>query len=128
MTYRSLTSAEARAKVGARVRVAVRVIDSSAVEVVWGRSGSRPPWVDWVAKAEDEARVIGDALAGHLYGWCGRDTHLDVRVSQAQAALNLRAGGSGEPVMPQRPTGTVLPVVAIVQMVAGVLGVPLEAR
>jgi hypothetical protein len=30
--------------------------------------------------------------------------------------------------MPQRPTGTVLPVVAIVRMVAGVLGVDLEAR
>jgi hypothetical protein len=78
--------------------------------------------------ADDDARVIGEALAGYLYGWCGRDAHLDARVSQAQAALNLGAGGDGEPVMPQRPTGTVLPLVAIVQMVAGVLGVALEAR
>jgi hypothetical protein len=30
--------------------------------------------------------------------------------------------------MPQRPTGTVLAVVAIVQMVAEVLGVDVEAR
>lgn len=78
--------------------------------------------------ADGDARVIGEALAGYLYGWCGRDAHLDERVSQAQAALNLGAGGDGDHVMPQRPTGTVLPVVAIVQMVAGVLGVDVEAR
>jgi hypothetical protein len=78
--------------------------------------------------ADGDARVIGEALAGYLYGWCGRDAQLDEQVSQAQMALNLGAGGDGEPVMPQRPTGTVLPVVAIVQMVAGVLGVALEAR
>jgi hypothetical protein len=78
--------------------------------------------------ADGDARVIGEALAGYLYGWCGRDAQLDERVGQAQAALNLGAGGDGEPVLPQRPTGTVLPVVAIVQMLAGVLGVDLEAR
>ena len=78
--------------------------------------------------ADGDARVIGEALAGYLYGWCGRDAHLDERVSQAQAALNLGAGGDGDHVMPQRPTGTVLPVVAIVQMVVGVVGVELEAR
>jgi hypothetical protein len=77
--------------------------------------------------ADEDARVVGEALAGYLYGWCGRDAHLDARVSQAQAALNLGAGGDDEPIMPQRPTGTVLPVVAIIQMVAGVLGVDLEA-
>jgi hypothetical protein len=78
--------------------------------------------------ADRDARVIGEALAGYLYGWCGRDADLDERVSQAQAVLNRGAGGAGDHVMPQRPTGTVLPVVAIVQMVAGVLGVALEAR
>ena len=76
--------------------------------------------------ADGDARVIGEALAGYLYGWCGRDAHLDERVCQAQAALNRGAGGGGEPILPQRPTGTVLPVVAIVRMVAGVLGVDLE--
>jgi hypothetical protein len=78
--------------------------------------------------ADEDARVIGEALAGYLYGWCGRDAQLDERVGQAQATLNLGAGGDGELVMPQRPPGTVLPVVAIVQMLAGVLGVDLEAR
>jgi hypothetical protein len=78
--------------------------------------------------ADGDARVIGEALAGYLYGWCGRDAHLDEPVSRAQAALNLGAGGDGKLIMPQRPTGTVLPVVAIVRMVAGVLGVDLEAR
>jgi hypothetical protein len=78
--------------------------------------------------ADGDARVIGEALAGDLYGWCGRDAHLDARVSQAQAALNLGAGGDGDDGMPQRPTGTMLPVVAIAQMVASVLGVDLEAR
>ncbi len=78
--------------------------------------------------ADEDARVIGEALAGYLYGWCGRDAHLEARVSQAQAVLNRGAGGAGDHVMPQRPTGTVLPVTAIAQMVAGVLGLELEAR
>jgi hypothetical protein len=77
--------------------------------------------------ADVDARVVGEALAGYLYGWCGRDAHLEERVSQAQAALNLGAGGNGDHVMSQRPSGTVLPVVAIVQMVAGVLGMDLAA-
>jgi hypothetical protein len=63
--------------------------------------------------ADGDARVMGEALAGYLYGWCGRDAHLDARVSQAQAVLNRGAGGAGDHVMPQRPTGTVLPVGAI---------------
>jgi hypothetical protein len=78
--------------------------------------------------ADGDARVIGEALAGYLYGWCGRDAHLDAPVSRAQAALNLGAGGDGKRIMPQRPTGTVLPVVAIVRMVAAVLGLEREAR
>jgi hypothetical protein len=78
--------------------------------------------------ADEDARVIGEALDGYLYGWCGRDADLDARVSHAQAALNLGAGGSGEPVMPQRPTGTVLPVGAIARMVAAALGMDHEAR
>jgi hypothetical protein len=78
--------------------------------------------------ADGDARVIGEALAGYLYGWCSRDADLEDRVSHAQAALNLGAGGDGDHVIPHRPTDTVLPVVAIVRMVAGVLGVDLEAR
>jgi hypothetical protein len=78
--------------------------------------------------ADGDARVMGDALAGSRYGWCGRDAHLAERVSQAQAALHRGAGGDGDHVMPPRPTGAVRPVVAIVQMVEGVLGVDLEAR
>ena len=48
--------------------------------------------------ADEDARVIGEALAGYLYGWRGRNADLEARVSHAQAALNLGAGGSGEPV------------------------------
>ena len=36
-----------------------------------------------VGMADEDAWVIGEALAGYLYGWCGRDAHLDERVSQA---------------------------------------------
>ena len=78
--------------------------------------------------ADGDARVMGEALAGDLYGWCGSDAPLEARVSQAQAVLNRGAGGAGDHVMPQRPTGAVLPVGAIAQMVAGVLGLGLEAR
>jgi hypothetical protein len=75
-----------------------------------------------------DARVIGEALAGYLYGWCSRDGLLDERIGRAQAALNLGAGGSGDCVMPQRPTGTALPVVAIARMVAEVLGLDLASH
>jgi hypothetical protein len=78
--------------------------------------------------ADMEARVMGEALAGYLYGWCSRDAHLDERVSHAQAALNLGAGGDGDHVMPQRPTGTALPVAAIAQMMAWVLRLDLQDR
>lgn len=43
--------------------------------------------------ADEDAGVIAEALAGYLYGWCGRDADLDARVDHAQAALNLAAGG-----------------------------------
>ena len=42
--------------------------------------------------------------------------------------LNLGAGGDDNYIMPQRPTGTVLPVGAIARMVAAALGVDHEAR
>jgi hypothetical protein len=75
MAPRSFTRAEARAKVGARVLTRItfggvpagavgtmtsadRVIDGYDVEVTWGLAGRRPPWVDWLTKAEYEARVI----------------------------------------------------------------------
>jgi|RhiMetdeSRZDD1v2_1073273.scaffolds.fasta_scaffold3425204_2 hypothetical protein len=78
--------------------------------------------------ADGDAQVIGEALAGYLYGWCSRDAHLDERISHAQTALNCGAGGSGDHVMLQRPTETALPVGAIALMVAGVLGLEVEAR
>jgi hypothetical protein len=71
--------------------------------------------------ADIEAHVMGEALAGYLYGWCSRDADLDERVSHAQAVLNRGAGGEGDYIMPQRPTGTALPMAAVAQMVAWVL-------
>jgi hypothetical protein len=75
-----LTSAEARATVGTRVRTRVafagvpqggigiiigadRVIDGDAVDVAWGGSGRRTPWVDWLTKAAYEARLMEKAIA-----------------------------------------------------------------
>jgi hypothetical protein len=75
MGQTAFTSAAAQAKVGTRVRARVacagvprgaigtiirvdQVLDGDALEVAWGRSGRRPPWIDWVTKAEDEARVV----------------------------------------------------------------------
>jgi hypothetical protein len=75
MGQTAFTRAEAQAKVGTRVRTRVAfagvpqgaigtitgadlVIDGYDVEVTWGRSGRRPPWVDWVTKAEYEARLV----------------------------------------------------------------------
>jgi hypothetical protein len=74
MAHRSLTSAEVRATVGTRVRTRIavaevpegvtgtmtsadRAIDGHDVEVAWGGTERRTPWVDWVTKAEDEARL-----------------------------------------------------------------------
>ena len=71
----AFTRAEARAKVGTRVRTRValagvprgatgtiirvdHVIDGYDVEVAWGKAGRRTPWVDWLTKAEYEARLI----------------------------------------------------------------------
>ena len=75
MGQTAFTRAEAQAKVGIRVRARVafagvpegaigtiirvdHVIDGYDVEVAWGRSGRRPPWIDWLTKAEYEARVV----------------------------------------------------------------------
>jgi hypothetical protein len=71
----TFTRAEARAKVGTRVRTRVafagvpqgaigtitgadRVIDGYDVEVAWGGVGRRTPWVDWVTKAEYETCLV----------------------------------------------------------------------
>ena len=78
--------------------------------------------------ADGHARVIGEALAGYLYGWCNRDAQLDERISHAQTALNRGAGGSGDYVIAQRPTGTALPVDAVALMVAEVLGLEIGIR
>ena len=75
MGQTAFTRAEAEAKVGTRVRTCVafagvpqgaigtiirvdHVIDGYDVEVAWGRSEGRPPWIDWVTKAEYEAHLM----------------------------------------------------------------------
>jgi hypothetical protein len=75
MARTSFTKAEAQAKVGRRVRTRVafaevpagalgtimrvdRVIDGYDVEVAWVWPGRPTPRVDWVTKAEYEARLI----------------------------------------------------------------------
>jgi hypothetical protein len=75
MAPTAFTRAEARAKVGMRVRARVafagvpqgaigtitsvdRVIDGYDLEVAWGGAGCRTPWVDWLTKAEYEARLV----------------------------------------------------------------------
>ena len=75
MGQTTFTRAEARAKVGTRVRTRIafagvpqgaigtitgadRVVDGYDVEVAWGGVGRRTPWVDWLTKAEYEARLV----------------------------------------------------------------------
>jgi hypothetical protein len=75
MAQTAFTRAQAQAKVGTRVRTRVafagvpegavgtiisadRVIDGYDVQVAWGGSGRRTPWVDWLTKEEYEARLI----------------------------------------------------------------------
>ena len=75
MAQTSFTKAEAQAKVGTRVRTRIafagvpqgatgtiigadRVIDGYDVEIAWGQSGRRTPWVDWWTREEYEACLI----------------------------------------------------------------------
>jgi hypothetical protein len=75
MAQTAFTRAQAQAKVGTRVRTRVafagvpegavgtiisadRVIDGYDVQVAWGGSGRRTPWVDWLTKEEYEVRLI----------------------------------------------------------------------
>jgi hypothetical protein len=75
MAQTFFTRAEAQAKVGTRVRARItyggvprgatgtviradRVIDGYDVEVAWVWLGCHTPWVDWLTKAEYEARLI----------------------------------------------------------------------
>jgi development and cellular proliferation protein Cullin-7 len=75
MAQTAFTRAQAQAKVGTRVRTRVafagvpegavgtiisadRVVDGYDVQVAWGGSGRRTPWVDWLTKGEYEARLI----------------------------------------------------------------------
>jgi hypothetical protein len=73
MPHLSFTRVEAQAKVGTRVRTRVagvprgaigtimrvdRVLDGYDVEVAWVWPGRRTPWVDWLTKAEYEARLV----------------------------------------------------------------------
>lgn len=78
--------------------------------------------------AEENARIIGEALAGYLYGWCSRDGQLDEQIRYAQTALNRGSGGLDDHVIPQRPIGSVLPVGAIALMVAGVVGLEITVH
>jgi hypothetical protein len=75
MVQTPFTRAEAQAKIGTQVRTHVafggvpqgavgtitgadQVLDGYDVAVEWGSSGRRPPWVDWVTKAEYETRLV----------------------------------------------------------------------
>jgi hypothetical protein len=44
-----------------------------------------------VGMADGDAWDIGEALAGDLHGWGGRNAQRDARVGQAQAVLNRGA-------------------------------------
>jgi hypothetical protein len=75
MPQTAFTKRGAQAKVGGRVRTRVafagvpagavgtitgadQVVDGYVVEVEWGQSGRRTPWVDWLTKAEYAARLM----------------------------------------------------------------------
>jgi hypothetical protein len=73
MGQTAFSRAEAQAKVGTRVRTRVagvprgaigtimrvdRVLDGYDVEVAWVWPGRHTPWVDWLTKAEYEARLV----------------------------------------------------------------------
>jgi hypothetical protein len=73
MAHVSFTRAEAQAKIGTQVLARVagvsegamgtmtsadRVIGGNNVEVTWGKSGRRTPWVERLTKAEGEARLV----------------------------------------------------------------------
>ena len=74
-----------------------------------------------------EATVIGEVLAGYLYGWGARDNTLEDMIGRAQAALNEAAGGAGNARVRWLPMGTPLTVSAIAHLLAWVLGLEVKA-
>ena len=68
-----------------------------------------------------EATVVGEAVAGYLYGWGLRDETLADRIDRAQAALHAASGGTGDARVRWLPMGSPLPVSAIAHLLAWVL-------
>jgi hypothetical protein len=68
-----------------------------------------------------EATVVGEAVAGYLYGWGPREESLAGRIDRAQAALHAAAGGAGDARVRWLPMGRQLPVSAITHLLAWVL-------
>jgi hypothetical protein len=68
-----------------------------------------------------DATVVGEALAGYLYGWGARDETVADMIDRAQAALNEAAGGAGHARVRWLPMGHQLTVSAIAHLLAWVL-------
>ena len=68
-----------------------------------------------------EATVVGEAVAGYLYGWHHREESLADRIDRAQAALHAAAGGAGDARVRWLPMGRPLPVSAIADLLTWVL-------
>jgi hypothetical protein len=68
-----------------------------------------------------EATVVGEAVAGYLYGWGLREESLADRIDRAQAALHAAAGGAGDARVRWLPMGRQLTVSAIADLLAWVL-------
>jgi hypothetical protein len=75
---------------------------------------------------ELDATIIGEALAGYLYGWSSRYGTPDDMIGHAQAALNIGAGGEGDHLLRFLPLEARVTVPAIAYMIAGVLVLDLE--
>jgi hypothetical protein len=62
MAHTAFPRTAAQAKVGKRVRtriaLAEQVLDGYDVEVAWGWSGRRTPWINWMTKAEYEVCLM----------------------------------------------------------------------
>ncbi len=78
--------------------------------------------------AARDATVIGEALAGYLYGWGPRDQILADLIDRAQTALNEAAGGAGHARVRWLPMGHQLTVSAIAHLLAWVLALECEAE
>jgi hypothetical protein len=73
-----------------------------------------------------DATVIGEALAGYLYGWGSRHETLADMIDRAQTALNAAAGGAGHARVRWLPMGNPLTVSAIAHLLAWVLALECE--